>query len=252
MLLSPPTLLLQSMYIEEASHASLTRTSAWKTSTETTFPWDYIDGLSRLCWASIRVVSGRYARCVWQQQPSSGMHLTNVAIQRHSDQYDEESGGKWLLRNVKQFLITKYGEDRVNELMLQIQQLMLKPLIAVAKVMMNDKHCCELYGYDIIIDSQFNLFLDSAASTPVDYEFKLGMLDDVLTIVDMEKYLTGTEKRIGGFVLLYKGVPVNEMPPECSTLSYMGTDLSRETCLKYLAKKLATAQQAATSPLKSN
>ncbi|CBZ56283.1 putative tubulin-tyrosine ligase family protein [Neospora caninum Liverpool] len=176
----------------------------------------------------------------------AGMHLTNVAIQRFSENYDEEFGGKWSLRNVKQFLITKYGEARVNELMLQIQQLMLKPLIAVSKVMINDKHCFELYGYDIIIDAHLKPWLlevnaspSLTASTPLDYNFKIGLLDDVLTIVDMEKYLAGDEKQIGGFVLLYKGGPVNEMPVECTTLSYLGTDIAREACLKYLGKKLA-------------
>ncbi|PFH31299.1 Tubulin-tyrosine ligase family protein [Besnoitia besnoiti] len=182
------------------------------------------------------------------------MHLTNVAIQKLSDNYDEELGGKWLLRNVKQFLITKFGEERVNELMLQIQQLMLKPLIAVSKVMMNDKHCFELYGYDIIIDSQLKPWLlevnaspSLTASTQLDYEFKTGMLDDVLTIVDMEKFLAGDEKLIGGFVLLYKGGPVNEMPPECATLSYLGTDTSRTSCLKRLGKKLAAQRDGAVA-----
>ncbi|EPT25272.1 Tubulin-tyrosine ligase family protein [Toxoplasma gondii TgCatPRC2] len=182
------------------------------------------------------------------------MHLTNVAIQRFSENYDEELGGKWSLRNVKQFLITKYGETRVNELMLQIQQLMLKPLIAVSKVMINDKHCFELYGYDIIIDAQLKPWLlevnaspSLTASTPLDYSFKIGLLDDVLTIVDMEKFLAGDEQHIGGFVLLYKGGPVNEMPAECTTLSYLGTDISREVCLKYLGKKLAAAQRSATA-----
>ncbi|KAL8431930.1 hypothetical protein Efla_002767 [Eimeria flavescens] len=44
-----------------------------------------------------------------------------------------------------------------------------------------------------------------SATTEDDYNFKFAMLDDLLTIVDMENALTGEEKTIGGFDLVYKG-----------------------------------------------
>lgn len=37
------------------------------------------------------------------------MHLTNVAIQKKSDFYDETMGGKWDLRDLKLHLISRYG-----------------------------------------------------------------------------------------------------------------------------------------------
>lgn len=43
------------------------------------------------------------------------MHLTNVAIQKTTDNYDEKLGGKWDLRSLKLYLITKFGNDKVNE-----------------------------------------------------------------------------------------------------------------------------------------
>ena len=46
------------------------------------------------------------------------------------------------------------------------------------------------------------------SNTPVDFELKVGLLDDVFTILDLEKTLTGTEEQIGGFDLIYKGNPV--------------------------------------------
>jgi tubulin polyglutamylase TTLL9 len=68
---------------------------------------------------------------------------------------------------------------------------------------MNDKHCFELYGYDILFDSslkpwlleinaRLNHFLhffspSMTANTPSDFELKCGLLDDVFTILDVEK-----------------------------------------------------------------
>ena len=37
------------------------------------------------------------------------------------------------------------------------------------------------------------------ASSPTDYDLKLGLLEDMLHIVDMEGRLSGSEKRVGGF-----------------------------------------------------
>jgi tubulin polyglutamylase TTLL9 len=48
------------------------------------------------------------------------MHLTNVAIQKTADNYDEKLGGKWELRSLKLFLMAKYGQERVNEAFTQI------------------------------------------------------------------------------------------------------------------------------------
>ena len=48
------------------------------------------------------------------------MHLTNVAIQKPADNYDEKLGGKWELRSLKLFLMGKYGPERVNEAFTQI------------------------------------------------------------------------------------------------------------------------------------
>jgi len=63
---------------------------------------------------------------------------------------------------------------------------------------MNDKRCFECYGYDILFDSNLKPWLlevngspSMTANTQVDWELKCGLLDDVFTIIDMEKILTG-------------------------------------------------------------
>jgi tubulin polyglutamylase TTLL9 len=72
------------------------------------------------------------------------IHATNVSIQKHAPNYDGEKGCKWLLRNLKSYLTSKHGKDKVNELFTQIEFLIVKSLLSVQKVMINDKHCFEL------------------------------------------------------------------------------------------------------------
>ena len=43
------------------------------------------------------------------------MHLTNVAIQKTAAQYDDKLGGKWDLRSLKLYLMSKYGPERMSE-----------------------------------------------------------------------------------------------------------------------------------------
>jgi len=40
---------------------------------------------------------------------NSYVHLTNVAIQKTSENYDEKLGGKWDLRTLKLYMMSRYG-----------------------------------------------------------------------------------------------------------------------------------------------
>ncbi|CAD8194182.1 unnamed protein product [Paramecium pentaurelia] len=173
------------------------------------------------------------------------VHLTNVAIQKTSDNYDEKLGGKWDLQKLKLFLMTKYGQEKVQECFYNIQQLMIKSLQAVQKIIINDKHCFELYGFDILFDSSLKPWLlevnaspSMTSNTPIDFELKCGLLDDVYTIIDLEKILTGNEEQIGGFDLIYKGGPIKSQY-YASQISFLGTFNNRKINLKKLAKTYA-------------
>lgn len=48
-----------------------------------------------------------------------------------------------------------------------------------------------------------------AASSQEDYELKCHLLEDTLHVVDMEGRLTGKEKRVGGFDLIWNDGPVS-------------------------------------------
>ena len=78
--------------------------------------------------------------------------------------------------------------------------IVIRSLLSVQPVMMNDKHCFELYGYDVMIDDAFKAWLievnaspSLSASTPADHELKVTMLGSMFDIIDMEKRLDGSD-----------------------------------------------------------
>lgn len=75
-----------------------------------------------------------------------------------------------------------------------IQQLIIKTLIATCKIIANDKRCFQLYGFDIMLDSNLKPWLievngspSMTANTPIDRALKNGLLDDTLSIINIEK-----------------------------------------------------------------
>ena len=49
------------------------------------------------------------------------MHLTNVAIQKKNEKYDENTGMKWPISKLKQYLLSKYGLAATSKLFGDIQ-----------------------------------------------------------------------------------------------------------------------------------
>jgi tubulin polyglutamylase TTLL9 len=104
---------------------------------------------------------------------STDIHITNNAVQKQAPGYDPDKGAKWGMRNLREFLTAKYGLTMVNsrifadvstrrvmqlrfkvENMLRLMdEIFIKSLQSVQKIIINDKHCFELYGYDILLDS---------------------------------------------------------------------------------------------------
>jgi tubulin polyglutamylase TTLL9 len=171
------------------------------------------------------------------------VHLTNVAIQKNSDNYDKVTGGKWDLRSLKIYLMSKFSRSRVNQLFIDIQEIVLKSIICVQKVIVNDRHCFELYGYDILIDDNLKPWLieinanpSLTANTNKDAEMKIKMLDDMLTIIDLEKIMSGNEEQVGGFDIIYKGSQI-KYPENCTYGTMLGAFNNREKQLKTLAKQ---------------
>lgn len=157
------------------------------------------------------------------------MHLTNVAIQKTAENYDERTGGKMELQALKMYLMSRYGVERIDALFWEIQMIILRSLLAVQQVMINDKHCFELYGYDVIIDQDLKPWLlevnaspSLTANTKEDYLMKTEMLHGMLDVVDMEGLLTGDEEHVSGWDLIYDNGYIEIDPEQCAYTSFLG------------------------------
>ena len=107
--------------------------------------------------------------------------------------------------------------------------IIIRSLLAVSNVMINDKHCFELYGYDVMIDDTLKPWLievnaspSLSANTQEDYVMKCEMLNDVLDIVDVDGRLKGDEEHVGGFDLVYENGFVDMDPKHRGWSSYLG------------------------------
>ncbi len=68
----------------------------------------------------------------------------------------------------------------MNKLFRDIDTIFIASLLSVQKVMINDKHCFELYGYDILLDDNLKPWLleinaspSLSGSSTEDYELKV-------------------------------------------------------------------------------
>eukprot|EP00942_MAST-04A_sp_MAST-4A-sp1_P008094 g8094.t1 len=179
---------------------------------------------------------------------NSVMHLTNVAIQKHGEHYNSETGGKWDLRQLKLHLVSRHGIATVDKMFYDIQMMIIHSLLAVQPVMMNDKHCFELYGYDIMFDDEFKPWLievnaspSLTANTKNDYKLKFDMLNDMFDIIDVEKRLTGEEEQVGGFDLIYTNNTIL-VDRQCMYSTFLGCSLPpRRSAAQLRARQRAKA-----------
>ncbi|DBA01932.1 TPA: LOW QUALITY PROTEIN: hypothetical protein N0F65_006665 [Lagenidium giganteum] len=156
------------------------------------------------------------------------MHLTNASVQKTADDYDESMGCKWPLHSLKMFMISQYGVEAVDNLFLSIQQVITRSLLSVQQVIIQDKHCFELYGYDVLIDSQLKPWLLEVNASPsltgdtdADYALKYNVIQHTLDIVDIEQKRRGKERHVGGFDLIWHNGPVSDAAPDGYS-SYLG------------------------------
>jgi len=131
--------------------------------------WLGREGFARLCGElySLRSLSNQRG------------HLTNMSIQlKCSDENEQQvrikliwvsfrqstmlilfflfQGCKWSLQRLREFLTARHGYEAVDRLMQRIAHVVLTSLRSVQSAMLQDNHCFELYGYDVLLDSDLN------------------------------------------------------------------------------------------------
>ncbi|ANQ08702.1 Uncharacterized protein PCOAH_00030240 [Plasmodium coatneyi] len=173
------------------------------------------------------------------------MHLTNVSIQKNAEGYDDTVGGKWFVRELFLYLISRYGSDRIGTLIRDIENCIIQSFLAVHKIIINDRHCFELYGFDILIDSNLKPWLievnsspSLSANTKEDYTLKFNMLDELMSLINLEGYNLPETDRVGDFDCIYrKGSRVVPSQPY-NFSSHLGAQLSGTEHLKQMAKDI--------------
>eukprot|EP01062_Namystynia_karyoxenos_P076064 TRINITY_DN7414_c0_g1_i1.p1 TRINITY_DN7414_c0_g1~~TRINITY_DN7414_c0_g1_i1.p1 ORF type:complete len:409 (+),score=149.74 TRINITY_DN7414_c0_g1_i1:140-1366(+) len=118
------------------------------------------------------------------------VHLTNVAVQKQGDDYNENHGGKWNINNLKLYLESSVGKEPTDKLFEHINFVIVESLRACQNVVTNDKHCFELYGYDMLVDSNLKPWLIEVNASPslsytttADRLLKSELISDTLDIV---------------------------------------------------------------------
>jgi len=118
------------------------------------------------------------------------VHLTNVSIQKYGDDYNTSHGGKWNIKNLKLYIEGTNGIDIANQVFDDINWICVHSLKACSNVVNNDRHCFELYGFDIIIDNDMKPWLIEVNASPAltsttsaDRIMKQNIVMDTLDIV---------------------------------------------------------------------
>ncbi|KAK6621419.1 hypothetical protein RUM44_001226 [Polyplax serrata] len=130
------------------------------------------------------------------------MHLCNYSINKYHEDYvksedpeAEDVGHKWTLSALLRHLKSE-GKD-TSLLMQRIEDVIVKAILAAAPTIVaaarfvpHPRNCFELYGFDILIDSnlkpwllEVNLSPSLGCDSPLDVRIKSAMLADLLTLV---------------------------------------------------------------------
>jgi tubulin polyglutamylase TTLL1 len=146
------------------------------------------------------------------------IHLTNVAIQKQNEEYNDSHGGKWRVANLRTYLEHTRGYEATKKMFEDIDELIVHSAKAVQNIIVNDRHCFECYGYDLLIDDELKPWLvevnaspSLSATTHSDKQMKTTLIRDVLDIVVPSEFTpdfkgahsTGPCVDQGDFVVLY-------------------------------------------------
>ncbi|XP_054597554.2 tubulin polyglutamylase TTLL5 isoform X3 [Nothobranchius furzeri] len=151
--------------------------------------------------------SPRFATVKYDQTPTNikntFMHLTNYSLNKKSSDYVscddpevEDYGNKWSMSAVLRYL-KQEGKD-TTLLMKQVEDLVIKAVLsaelqiaAACKMFVPHKtNCFELYGFDVLIDSnlkpwllEVNLSPSLSCDAPLDLKIKASMIADMFSLV---------------------------------------------------------------------
>ena len=141
---------------------------------------------------------GRFSTAPFNLDPNDKankyIHLTNVSINKHNQKNmdnsnaDDISGGtKVSLETLKQKIEAAYQIDWDRQLWEQIKDVTIKSMVAAQNDIQYNPSCFEVYGFDMIIDGDFKVWLLEINSSPslsrdtlLDDLIKQKLIDDTI------------------------------------------------------------------------
>ena len=151
--------------------------------------------------------------------------LTNNSIAKHSEKFNETNieGDMWELEQFKKYLVENYGKDYWPEIQEKIKKCVIYSLESAKHKIFQRKNTIEVFGYDIMIDENLNVYLieinaspDWSYSTKVTEKLVKIASDDIIKVIidyndEMKKKENERNNNIdtGRFKLVFKG---NDFP----------------------------------------
>jgi tubulin polyglutamylase TTLL4 len=152
----------------------------------------------------VRFASEKYTK---KDKDNIFVHLTNYAVNKKNKNYDKNdddgSGSKWTIIAYEKYFIENNMHEKYKFIWERIKDIIIKTLITAAEESANyskvySKHenvLFELYGFDIIIDSDFNPWLLEVnvnpslnCDTDLDYNVKTNLITDILNIIGLRPF----------------------------------------------------------------
>jgi tubulin monoglycylase TTLL3/8 len=199
------------------------------------------------------------------------VHLANNCVQKHSKDFDSDDtfcGNMWHTDSFCEYLLQTYGSDIWNE---KIQPAM-KNIVRMSLKCGQDavygrKNSFELFGYDFMVDEDFNVWLieinsspDLSYSTPITEELVQAVSEDIAKVsVDWNCANRMQRKRgkkdapdvdTGDFELIYRGEELGgcPIPSMASSLVITGSPAKPS---KGSERRSAAASDSAAPTMKS-
>jgi hypothetical protein len=174
-------------------------------------------------------------------------HLCNNSIQKEQENFENvKDKSMWDLEAFRAHLAASHpnGDDLwTNKILPQMQNISKWALMCAQDMLENRKNSSEVYGYDFMLDADFNIWLlevnaspDMSASTAVTERLTSRVMDDMIKVmVDAREFNWGRKKNdktcdvdTGGWQLVHRGeaevsCPVCRSLPFSLWLSVPGT-----------------------------
>ncbi|KAH0573397.1 Tubulin tyrosine ligase [Spironucleus salmonicida] len=133
----------------------------------------------------------RFALTKYEKSADPSAHLTNIAIQKHTNAYNKNlDGAKWTVQDLFEYMCNLTGEQNTRSAFRETEKLIVRILQIVAGQMNQNKCSFEVYGFDVMFDDELRVSLlevnacpSLSADTAEDEILKKEMLHDAISIV---------------------------------------------------------------------